>query len=85
MSIEFGIRDKVEEVEYSIGRSAVSSSTEVIPYFLLAFDAPTILNFACCLAGGISYPLLIGDTTRLGAATSVDPQFSTSAWSHVLS
>jgi hypothetical protein len=70
MSIEFGIRDKMEEVEYSIDRSAASFSIEVIPYFLLAFDASKIL-LAAWRAGGISYHLLIGDTTRLGAARKV--------------
>jgi Undecaprenyl-phosphate glucose phosphotransferase len=59
MSIESGIRDKVGEIQYSIGRSAANFSTEVIPYVLPALDAFIIL--LSCLAGGISYHLLIGD------------------------
>src|SRR5882724_9336646 len=59
MSIESGIRDKVGEIQYSIGRSAANFSTEIIPYVLPALDAFIIL--LSCLAGGISYHLLIGD------------------------
>jgi Undecaprenyl-phosphate glucose phosphotransferase len=57
MSIESSIRDEIEE--YSIGRSAASFSTEVIPYILPALD--TFIILLACLAGGIGYHLLIGD------------------------
>jgi len=59
MSIEPGVRDKVEGIHYLIGRSAASFSTEIIPYILPALDALVIL--ASCLAGGIAYHVLIGD------------------------
>ena len=59
MSIDSGIRDKAEEIRYSIGRSAAGFSTELIPYILPALDACFIL--LSCLAGGIGYHLLIGD------------------------
>src|SRR5712675_1636072 len=58
MSIESNIRDKVEGIQYLIGRSVASFSTEVIPYILLALDAFIIL--LSCLAGGIGYHVLIG-------------------------
>jgi Undecaprenyl-phosphate glucose phosphotransferase len=59
MSIESGIRDKIEDIQYTIGRSAAGLSTEVIPYTLPALDAFVIL--LSCLAGGIGYHLLIGE------------------------
>ena len=59
MSIESVIRDKMEGIQYLIGRSAASFSTELIPYILLALDAFIIL--LSCLAGGIGYHVLIGD------------------------
>lgn len=59
MSFESGIRDKVEGLQYSIGRSAASFSTELIPYILPALDAVIIL--LSCLAAGIGYHVLIGD------------------------
>ena len=63
MSIQSGIRDEVGELEYSIGRSAPSLSTEVIPSILPALDALIIL--LCCLAGGIGYHLLIGGPVEI--------------------
>ena len=59
MSIESGIRDKMEWIQYLIGRSAASFPTETIPYILPALDTFTIL--LSCLAGGMVYHLLIGD------------------------
>src|SRR5882724_6626172 len=56
MSIQSGMRDEAGEIEYS-DRSAASFSTEVIAYILPALDAFIIL--LSCLAGGISYHLLI--------------------------
>jgi len=58
MLIESGVRNKAE-VQHSIDRSAVSFSTDFIPYILQAFDAFIIL--LSCVAGGIGYHLLIGD------------------------
>ncbi len=63
MSIETGIRDKVEEIQYSIGRSAAGFSTELISYILPALDVSIIL--LCCLAGGVGYHVLIGDTVEI--------------------
>jgi Undecaprenyl-phosphate glucose phosphotransferase len=59
MSLESGIRDKVEGIQDFIGRSAASFSPEVIPYILSTLDAFMIL--LSCLAGGIGYHVLIGD------------------------
>jgi len=56
MSIQSGMRDEAGEIEYS-DQSAASFSTEVIAYILPALDAFIIL--LSCLAGGISYHLLI--------------------------
>jgi undecaprenyl-phosphate glucose phosphotransferase len=58
MSIESGVRDKSDELPYSVGRSAAKFPTEVIPYFLPALDA-FIITF-CCVASGIGYHLVIG-------------------------
>jgi Undecaprenyl-phosphate glucose phosphotransferase len=57
MSIESSIRDKTGQIQHS---TAASFPTEAIPYALRAFDALIILF--SCLAGGIGYHLLIGDT-----------------------
>src|SRR5215472_14791661 len=59
MSFESGVRDKVGEIQSSIGQSATSFSAEVIPYILPALDAFIIL--LSCLAGGIGYHLFLGD------------------------
>jgi Undecaprenyl-phosphate glucose phosphotransferase len=58
MSIQSSVRDEARELEYSIGRSASSFSTEVIPNILPTLDGLVIL--LSCLAGGIGYHLLIG-------------------------
>jgi Undecaprenyl-phosphate glucose phosphotransferase len=58
MSIQSGIRDEVGDLEY-IGRRAPRLSFEVIPNILPALDVLVIL--LSCLAGGISYHVLIGD------------------------
>jgi Undecaprenyl-phosphate glucose phosphotransferase len=58
MSIESGVRDKSDELQYSVGRSAANFPTEVIPYFLPALDA-FVITF-CCVASGIGYHLAIG-------------------------
>jgi len=64
MSVESGIRDKVEGIQYVISRSAASFSTEVVvPYFLPALDALMIL--LSCLEGGIVYHVLFGDPFEL--------------------
>jgi undecaprenyl-phosphate galactose phosphotransferase/putative colanic acid biosynthesis UDP-glucose lipid carrier transferase len=55
MSIQPSIREKVE---YSIGRSRRSFSTDAIPFILPALDVFIIL--LSCFAGGIGYHLLIG-------------------------
>jgi len=59
MSIDSGIRDKMEQIQYSI-RSTASFPTEAIPYVLRALDAFIILLSG--LAGAIGYHLFIGDT-----------------------
>lgn len=58
MSIESGIRDKVGEIQGSIGRSAAGISIEAVPYILPTSDAFLIL--LCSLASGIGYHLVIG-------------------------
>jgi len=58
MSIESGIRDKVEGIQDLNDRSAAGFSTEVIPYILPALD--TFMILLSCLAGGIGYDVLIG-------------------------
>jgi undecaprenyl-phosphate galactose phosphotransferase/putative colanic acid biosynthesis UDP-glucose lipid carrier transferase len=64
MSIETGIRDKVEGIQdHPIGQSATSFSTEIIPYLLPALDAFAIL--LSCLAGGIGYHVFIGDPLEI--------------------
>jgi Undecaprenyl-phosphate glucose phosphotransferase len=59
MSTQSSIRDRSGKLEYSIGRRAPSFSTEIVPFTLPTLDAFIIL--LSCLAGGISYHLLIGD------------------------
>jgi undecaprenyl-phosphate galactose phosphotransferase/putative colanic acid biosynthesis UDP-glucose lipid carrier transferase len=59
MSIESGVGDQIREVE-SPARSIASFPTELISYILPASDALIIL--LSCLAGGIAYSLLIGDS-----------------------
>src|SRR5262249_13886334 len=59
MSIDSGVRDKIGEIQYSIGRSPTSLSAEVIPHVLPALDGLIIL--LSCLAGGIGYHLVLGD------------------------
>jgi len=59
MASESGIRGKVEGIQYLVGRSVASFSTEIIPYVLPALDAFVILT--SCLVGGIAYHVLIGD------------------------
>jgi Undecaprenyl-phosphate glucose phosphotransferase len=59
MSIQFGIRGEVAELEYSFRRRAPRLSSKLIPNILPALDVLVIL--LSCLAGGTSYHLLIGD------------------------
>src|SRR5262249_6921225 len=59
MSIESGIRDEKEEIQYSIGRSLATFSIEFIQFILPASDALIII--LSCLVSGIGYHLLIGD------------------------
>jgi undecaprenyl-phosphate glucose phosphotransferase len=59
MSIQSGIRDELGELEYSFRQRAPRLSSEVIPNILPGLDVLVIL--LSCLAGGISYHLLIGD------------------------
>jgi undecaprenyl-phosphate galactose phosphotransferase/putative colanic acid biosynthesis UDP-glucose lipid carrier transferase len=58
MSVESSIRDKVEQIQYSI-RSGASFPTGAVPYVLRTLDWLIIL--ISCLVGGIGYHLLIGD------------------------
>jgi len=58
MAMESGVRDKSDELNYSVGQSAAKFSTEVIPYFLPTVDAFVIT--LCCVASGIGYHLAIG-------------------------
>lgn len=58
MSTASEIRNKAEEIEYSIGRSAIKFPTEFIPNLLLALDA--LIIWLSCLIGGIVYDLLTG-------------------------
>jgi Undecaprenyl-phosphate glucose phosphotransferase len=58
MSIESGVRNQLDELQYSISRSAANFSVEVIPYFLPALDALVIV--LTCVVSGIGYHLAIG-------------------------
>ncbi len=58
MTVESGIRDNGDQVEYSI-RSTARLPPESIPYILPTLDAVIIL--LACLAGGVGYHLVIGD------------------------
>src|ERR1700730_170339 len=58
MSVDSSIRDKIEQIQYSI-RSTASFPTEALPFVLRILDAVIIL--LSCLTGGICYHLLIGD------------------------
>lgn len=58
MTAESAIRDKVEQIQYTI-RSTASFPTEALPYVLRILDA--VIIWLSCLTGGICYHLLIGD------------------------
>ena len=58
MSIESSVRDRPDELKYSVSGSAANFSTEVIPYILPALDGLVIV--LSCVASGIGYHLAIG-------------------------